>query len=269
MVSVRRAILSLLATPIALGGQTATDHYRAGRAAYGVKPGEAVKEFEKAVAMDDRNAEYHLWLGNALGTVAQNASVLRQPFLAKRIKSEFERTVQLDPSNVGGREGLMQFYLQAPGVMGGSVAKAREQAEAIAKVSPLRGHFARATIASREKDQATVEREDRAAVAEFPDSLVAVNTLVNLFLRTDRADEAFATLDQFLARRPGDPGALMSLGRVAALTGRQLDRGEEALRRALAAVEAGAAPNGPAPATIHYRLGDVFAKKGSKDQARR
>jgi tetratricopeptide (TPR) repeat protein len=129
----RKAFLIAALLPSLLGAQTAAEHFKRGRALLDSnKADAAVKAFEKAVALDDKNSEYHRWLGDALGSVAQHASVFRQPFLAKRIKSEFERTVQLDPSSLQGHDGLLQFYLLAPGIMGGSVTRAREQAELIA-----------------------------------------------------------------------------------------------------------------------------------------
>lgn len=274
MVIVRQARLltlaAVLALPVALGAQSAADHFRAGRAAMDSNTWDAaVKSFERAVRLEDRNAEYHLWLARALGNVAQRASVLRQPFLAKRIKAEFERTVQLDPQNLGGHDGLLQFYLQAPGVMGGSIAKAREEAEAIARINSLQGHFAKARIANREKDQAGVEREYRAAVAEFPDSLAAVTTLVNFLSSSGRSDDAFATLDRYLARKPGDVEALFWVGRTAAITGKQLDRGEQALRAVLAVQDGGTDAHLPARARAHFRLGDIAAKRGARDAARK
>lgn len=77
------------------------------------RSGEAVDWFEKAVKVDDNSSEYHLWLANALGQEAQRASKLRQPFLAVRVKGEFECAVQLDPRGVVARRGLMDFYMIA------------------------------------------------------------------------------------------------------------------------------------------------------------
>lgn len=269
MVIVRIALALALLLRAAQGAPSASDHYRMGRSAFGQNPDEAVKEFEKAVLLDDRNAEYHYWLARALGNVAQSASVVHQPFLARRVKSEFERVLQLDPSNIGGREGLLQFYLRAPGIMGGSAAKAREQAVDIARLSALRGHLARAIIASFEKDRPAAEREDRAAASESPDSIVAVTALANLLANSNRSDEAFVVMDKYLARRPGDVLALWWVGRVAATTGMQVERGEHALRTVLVAPGVGTDPNLPTPANIHLRLGDILAKKGAKEQARR
>jgi tetratricopeptide (TPR) repeat protein len=269
MVRLRQVVLAVGFVPGALGAQTAAEHFKAGRAAFDSKKADAaVKSFEQAVRLEDKNAEYHLWLGNALGTVAQHASVLRQPFLAKRVKSEFERTVALDPASIDGHDGLMQFYLEAPGIMGGSVAKARAEAEEIARINPLRGHFARATVANHDKDQTVVEHEYRAAASEFPDTLGAIAALVNLLATSNRADEAFALLDRYLAHKPNDLVALFQIGRTAAITGKQLDRGEQALHTVLAAPGVGTDPALPAPASVHFRLGDIAAKRGAKDQAR-
>lgn len=268
-IAVRTLIVFLTATPTLLGAQSAAEQFKTGRALMdSSKADAAVKAFEKAVALDDKNSEYHLWLGNALGTVAENASVLRQPFLAKRVKAEFERAVELDPSSIGARDGLISYYVHAPGVMGGSIAKAREQAEAIAKINPMRGHFSRAIIAGDQKDAATVEREFRAAAAENPDSLVATTSLANYLVNTNHADESFTLIDKYLTRHPADLLATFWIGRLAAVTGLQLERGEKALRDVLATPDLGHAANQPAPFTVHYRLGDIAARGGHKDVAK-
>jgi tetratricopeptide (TPR) repeat protein len=257
-------------SPASLRAQGAAEQFKTGRALMDSNKAEAaIKAFEKAVALDDKNSEYHLWLGRAVGSVAQNASVLRQPFLARRVKSEFERAVQLDASNIGAREGLVSFYVQAPGVMGGSIPKAREQAEAIAKINPMRGHFARGSIAVHQKDFTTFEREIRAAADEDPDSVVAVTTLANYLSGNSHGDEAFVVIDKYLTRHPGDVLATFWIGRLAVITGKQLERGEKALRTVLATPNLGAEPNQPAPFTVHYRLGDIAAKSGNKDAARK
>jgi tetratricopeptide (TPR) repeat protein len=262
----------LIATGFAPAGgraQSADDLIKVGRAQLDSnRADDAVKTFEKAVKANPQNPEAHFQLGRALGSIAQRASVLRQPFLAKRVQSEFEKTVELDANHLGGREGLLQFYLQAPGVMGGSVGKAREQAAAVAKLSALRGHLADANIANHEKDAAGAEKAYRAAAAEFPDSLNAVTPYVGFLANANRADEAFAPLDRYVAKHTGDRVALFWIGRTAAITGKQLDRGEQALRSVLAMPVT--ATDGPrvAQEAVHLRLGDIAARRGDKAKAR-
>lgn len=49
------------------------------------------------------------------------------------MKSAWEKAVQLDPKTVDARESLIQYYLQAPAIAGGSVDKAIEMATEIKK----------------------------------------------------------------------------------------------------------------------------------------
>ena len=69
----------------------------------------AVGYLEKAVELKPAGAEGHLWLGNAYGTQAQKANIFRQASLASKVKSEFERAVQLDPNLLDARFGLLDY----------------------------------------------------------------------------------------------------------------------------------------------------------------
>ena len=227
-------------------------------------PKGAQRWFEAAVELDDRNSTYHMWLGRACGSQAQHAGKLSQIGLARRTKSEFERAVALDPDNLDARMDLISYYLQAPGMVGGSVEKAREQAAEVRKRDALRGALAYASIAEDRKDLAGAEREYRAAAAAHPDSLSPRYGLGIFFTRHTRYDEAFAVFDSILAARPGEVNALFHIGRTAAISGQRLDRAEQALKDFLAAPRR---ENAPRPAAAHWRLGMIYEKQGRKDLA--
>src|SRR4051812_9449371 len=57
----------------------------------------AADVLEKAVEAKPNDANRHFWLGQAYGSLAQKANILRQASLASKTRSEFERAVQLDP----------------------------------------------------------------------------------------------------------------------------------------------------------------------------
>lgn len=82
-----------------------------------------------------------------------------------------------------------------------------------------------------------------------------MQSFVNFLVNAKRGDEAFALLDKSLARQPGDASLLYMVGRVAAITGKQLDRGEEALGTVLAAPGVGTDPKLPAPASWKRQRG--------------
>jgi tetratricopeptide (TPR) repeat protein len=230
------------------------------------KSAEAVDWFEKAVKLHDANAIYHLRLGNALGEEAQKASKFRQPFLARRVKSEFERAVQLDPKLIDAREGLVGFYSMAPGFMGGSMDKAREQANEIVKLNPVRGHLQLATLAERQKDAAAAEREYKAVIAAEPDSVNGYYFLGAFYRREKRWDDSWATYEHLMKLKPDEVTVHLTWGGTAAESGKNLERGEREIKTYLA--------NAPKDAPVgnvsnaHWRLGQIYQQTARKELAR-
>jgi hypothetical protein len=73
----------------------------------------------------------------------------------KRGRAAVERAIALDPENLDARGTLMQFLLQAPGIVGGSRDGARAQAREIERRDRSRGLLARLEVATagRKKDE--------------------------------------------------------------------------------------------------------------------
>jgi pentatricopeptide repeat protein len=227
---------------------------------------EGIKQFERCAAIDEKVSDCHLYLGNALGNAAQRANKFKLPFLAKRTKREFDRAVELDPNSVDARSGVLQYYMLAPGFLGGSMEKAREQAAEIDKRSKLRGALAYGLLADHEKNVHDAEAAYQRAVAAAPDSVVGYNSLVNLYVREKRWNDAFAMLDRVAARIPTETNIPLAVARVAYLSGEQLPRGEEAAKRWIANPPHEATTNSHAAA--HLRLGNIYEKTGRKELAR-
>lgn len=95
--------------------------------------------FEEAADLDEDNSFYRMWMGHSYGRQAQNASVLRQAGLARNSRKNYEKAIALDPNNVEARESAMEFYLQAPGFLGGGRDKAELQAAEIEKLDTEAG----------------------------------------------------------------------------------------------------------------------------------
>jgi tetratricopeptide (TPR) repeat protein len=226
----------------------------------------AIEWMAKSVALEESNAEYHMWLGRAYGSAAMRASVLKQPGLARKVKKEFERASQLDPDNLEARFGLIEYYSRAPGVMGGSRKKAEEQAREIRKRNVLEGYRAFGRLAEHGKDFDQAFREYGRAAEEFPDQAGPSYWIGALHARNKEYAKAFEVYEKLLERDPRQIAACYEIGRIAVLSGQKLDRGEECLKLYL---QHDPRPDEPTLASAHYHLGLVYEKKGSRNLARR
>ncbi|MEJ7811412.1 MAG: tetratricopeptide repeat protein [Gemmatimonadaceae bacterium] len=227
--------------------------------------GEASKWLEKAVKKQSGISDYHLWYAAALGAQAERANPLKQASLAGKIKGELQRAVALDATNLDARVGLISFYIGAPGVMGGSRDKAREQAREIKNRAPYLGGFQMARVALDGKDSTAAAREYAELVRAFPDSITPYTALFNMLLARNQADSAMATIDRLVEHHPNYMVAKYATGRIAAVTGKYMERGEAALKAYLSHTPTG---NEPSLAAAHWRLGMIREKQGKKDEAR-
>src|SRR5690242_7269114 len=104
----------------------AAARYYLGRVAFDKKDYDAASDyFEEATKANSNESEYYQWLGDTYGSIAQNANVFKQGLLAPEMKNAWEHAIALDAKNINARNSLIQFYLQAPGFMGGSRSEER------------------------------------------------------------------------------------------------------------------------------------------------
>lgn len=244
----------------------ARDAYGKARAALQQrKVDDAVKLLERAVTLDADNYEYHMWLGHAYSRQIASVNFIKKAGVAKRAGAEYNRAVELAPTSVDAAEARLEFFMNAPGIVGGGMDKARAEAARIGGLSSYRGGFASARLAEHEKDVAGAEREYRALVTRFPDSSSAATAFVTFLQTHSRFDEAFGVVDHRLAQFPDDTNTIYQLGRIAALSGQRQDVGEAALRRFLSMVGAKDTAN---RANGHYRIGMIRERMGDTASAR-
>jgi tetratricopeptide (TPR) repeat protein len=125
----------------------------------------AVAACEKAVALDGRSSNNHLWYGRALGEKADRVSFVHAYGLAKRVKAEFETATAIDPRNAEALSALGEYYTEAPGIVGGGKDKAATVARQLDDVDRARAEELRGHIASSNKDTAAAEQHFREAIA--------------------------------------------------------------------------------------------------------
>ena len=225
----------------------------------------AAAHFDAAAKGNPKSSAAWLWVGNITGQLARLGSAPTKVQLAPAIRDAYAKAIALDGNNIDAREGLMQYLLQSPLPLGGDKTKAGEQALAIGKVDAFRGLSAQLAVASSMNDRPVLERLLTQATTQFPDSLLGWANLSALLADDKRASAAFATITRWQATHRNPMFALFSIGRTAAVTGEQQERGVQALQQFLRGQRG---PNDPPLANAHYRLAQIYERQNKKSEAR-
>jgi len=217
---------------------------------------------ERARNLDPQKSLYHLWLGRIYGEKADRAGFLSAAGLAKKVRTSFERAVELDPKNWEARTDLAEFYFEAPSIVGGGKDKAREQADAIMPLNPGMAHWVLGRIAEKNKDTAAAEREYRASIDASHNSANAWLHLAQFLAHVNRLDE----MEQALRNLESSPldrvDSVMDGASLLLRVGRDYPLAVRLLRRYLASpVEEGPAFK------AHDLLGQLLEKQGDRPGA--
>ncbi len=214
---------------------------------------------EKAVALAPDNGLYHLWLGRIYGEKADRSGFLSAAGLAGKVRSEFERAVEFSPNSWEARTDLAEFYLEAPGIVGGGKDKARAQAELLVALNPSMAHWVRGRIAEREKDPAAAEREFRAAVTASQNGARAWLNLAGFYRHADRFEEMEQALHSMESSRLDHPGAFVDGASMLFGADRDYPLAIKLLRSYLGF--SNTAEEAPV-FKAHYLLGELLEKQG-------
>src|SRR5229473_1907938 len=164
---------------------------------------------EKATALDPNNGLYHLWLGRIYGEKADRAGFLKAAGLAGKVRAEFEHAVQFSPNSWEARTDLAEFYLEAPGMVGGGKDKALAQVELLAPLNPAMAHWVKARVAEKNKDNSAAEKEYRAAIDASKGGARAWLNLAGFYRHTNRLDDMQQALHTMESRPLDHPAALV------------------------------------------------------------
>src|SRR5581483_6209428 len=225
---------------------------------------EAVRAAQKAVALEPANSNYHMWLGRAYGEKAEHSSWFAAIGLAKKVRSEFERAVQLDNSNLRAQSDLAEFYLEAPSFLGGGKDKARAQAKRIANLNQSEAHWVLASLAEKESNWPAAEQEHQAAIRASGNQASYWLNLVSFYRRRGRLDEMENAIAQANHAQMNDGEAWVDAAELLFRSGRNFPAAAQFLQRYLSSNATVAdAPTFQA----HYLLGMILEKEGNKRAA--
>ncbi len=262
---------------------------------------DAVDWFEEAADLDEDNSLYPMWMGHSYGRQAQNASVLRQAGLARNSRKNYEKAIELDPNNVEARESAMEFYLQAPGFLGGGRDKAELQASTIEKLDTEAGIKAWGRIYTYYDETQFAEMHYKTAIESNPEIMVSYYELFNFYFNESEFEKAadvaiqqlqindttaiiynnlgnaqqrYGLYDQALENHQmaisldpeGDnPNPFYQIGRLAAVSGTHLEIGKQQIE---AFIAFGDRIDTNSMAWAHYRLGSILEHMNRQAEAK-
>lgn len=165
----------------------------------------AADYLQKAVAAAPSNSDYMDWLGRAYGKRAETSSPLMAPMLASKARQAFERSVALDPRNTEALSDLFEYYLEAPGFLGGGYDKALAVANKISAVNASEGYFAKAQLAKKHREFKEAEQHLRQAAALAPHQVGRLIDLARFLAEQGRISESDAVFAQAQNLDPNAP----------------------------------------------------------------
>jgi tetratricopeptide (TPR) repeat protein len=223
-----------------------------------------ISNCEKAVSLAPDNSQFHLWLGRIYGEKADKSSFMTAAGLARRVRDEFEKAVHLNPQSVDARSDLAEFYLEAPGIVGGGRDKAQQQANSLLFLDPARAHWIKGRIAEKRNDYLTAEREYQNAIDSSHGSASAWLNLGLFYRHRKQLDKMEKALLQVRSAPLDRPDALVDAAEILIHAQRNLAEAVELLRVYLNSnFKVEQAPE----FKVHYLLGNASEELGDKQNA--
>jgi Flp pilus assembly protein TadD len=193
----------------------------------------AQEAFEKAIAADSNNSTYYHWLGKSYGRRAETSSFVTAPGYASKARQNFEKAIALDPRNKEAINDLFEYYLEAPGFLGGGLDKAAALVKTIGALDPAEYHYALAAMAEHRKEYNSAEQHLRRAVEIAPRQVGRVIDLAKFLAKQGKEQESEALFAEADKIAPNDPKVLFARADSYIRAKRNLDAAKALLERYL------------------------------------
>ncbi|MEN7342651.1 MAG: tetratricopeptide repeat protein [Pseudomonadota bacterium] len=233
---------------------------------------EAYTRFSEAAERYPNNADAQYWVGASSGSLAGNASIFKASGHAKRARKAFQRAIELDPEHIEAHQGLIQYYLQAPGFLGGDKDEALTLAKSTVDFAPIEGRLLVAQVYGQTKQP---QKRDEVLAALLKAAPNDPRAYVQLGFQAQNDEQFDAAHDYFsrAAETTSDienaaetrQSARYQVGRTAVFSEQRAEAGITALTDYL---EGDITPALPGKDWATFRRGQLHALTGDEDAAR-
>ncbi|WP_310992782.1 tetratricopeptide repeat protein [Aequorivita marina] len=239
-----------------------TREYLGDIAGYSEEWDKSISYYKALVEEEPSNANYHFKYGGAMGMKAMSISKIRALTYISDIKSELEQAAKLDPKHIEARWALIEFYIQLPGIFGGSENKAIAYAKELGTISSVDGYLASGYIAEYTNRPKDAERYYKKAI-EVGGSPHTYEKLSSLYEKNKQPKEALATTSESLQKHKRNQ-LNYQIGKIAAQYNLEPEYGIECLSEYLANYSI---KDGVPKDWAYFRLAQIYKNLGQKEIA--
>jgi Flp pilus assembly protein TadD len=133
--------------------------------------------------------------------------------------------------NIEAQSDLFEYYLDAPGFLGGGLDKAQAMAEQMSRISPAEGQWAEAKLAEKRKESGNAEAHLRKAIELAPQQVGKFIELARFLMKQGRYQEADQSFDRAAKVAPNDPRLVFARAQVYVEAHHNLELAKQLLKR--------------------------------------
>ena len=231
----------------------------------GAKREAAIHHAQACVQQAPQLAECHYALGTVLGIHAMAQGITKMASSVGTVKAALLEALRLQPAWYPARSAVVEFYLVAPGLLGGSHGKAMAAARGAAKPEQVQALEARVALEDERFDAAlaalyavpTGAGSDAALTEDVQQWMQSAGFAL---LAKDQPAKALPVFERLQRERPGHAVGWYGAARAQHALGAPAD--------AVRLYEHGAKLKGAAAFGFDYRLGLALQAAGQPDAAR-
>lgn len=223
----------------------------------------AIPYYEQLVEINAKSANYQYKYGGVLGMKALEVNKFTAVTMIGDIRGAFEAAATLDPKHLDARWALVEFYIQLPGIVGGSEKKAMMYADQLLKLSQVDGYLAHGYIAEYSDRPNDAERNFKKAV-EVGGSVTCYEKLSEHYEKNEAPEKAQSVLLEGQKTHETANRLHYQFGKIAGQYGIGLEQGISCLNKYIANYSA---KDGVPKDWAYLRLAQIYKHKGNKDKA--
>lgn len=225
----------------------------------------AISSCQQAVKLKPDNSNFQLWLGRAYGGRADTANRFTALKLAIKVRETLQQAIELDPHNVAAYSALGDYYVEAPGFLGGGLDRATALAAQMQAIAPANAHALLAKIAESRENYPLSEVEWKKAIQASPQPAESWMELASFYRRRGRFEDMLHAAETGASFQKDHGAPLVYGAQILIRANKNLPLAELWLRQYLDSTK----QSEDTPAfVVHAELAQLLRHQGKSSEAR-